>query len=587
MLKAFDLSHVRLLPGPIRDKQTLNTRYLLSLEPGRLLHTFRLQAGLPSNAEPLGGWEAPDCGLRGHFVGHYLSACAQGYAATGEVALRDRAILITDGLVECQNAIGTGYLSAFPESDLDTIETKYEGPWASYYTLHKILAGLLDVHHWCRYEPSLAAALQLGQYILERINKLSPEQLENMCRTDLKPNPTNEFGGLSEAFQNLATASGQDAFNNLAERFDRDWFVQPLIDGEDRLTALHANTHIAMVLGLARRYERTQDERFIQAVEYFWDRTAIARSYVNAGSSGPRPDGLEKSTGAEHWPEPFRLAKTLTPKINESCVTYNMMRLTDALFRWTADAKYAAFYERAYFNHVLAMQHPGYTGGYLYDHPLSPGSCKKFGHAHDAFWCCYGSSVEAFERLATGIYYHDDQSLWINQFVSSRVDWHEKGVRLEQRSDFGDGLTMALTINCEQPTNCSLNIRLPDWLKDITATLNGEVLGPYDPPYLSINRTWHNGDNVHIEALLHCHTETMPDDADMFAFLYGPFLLAARTDAELQVQADDANNALTNLVSAGPLTFRGRLTDERDVELIPINQIIDESFGVYFKLAWS
>ncbi len=584
MLKAFDLSHVRLLPGPIRDKQTLNTRYLLSLEPGRLLHTSRLQAGLPSNAEPLGGWEAPECGLRGHFVGHYLSACAQGYAATGEVALRDRAILITDGLVECQNAIGTGYLSAFPESDLDMIETEYEGSWASYYTLHKILAGLLDVHHWCRYEPSLAAALQLGQYILERINKLSPEQLEGMCRTDLKPNPTNEFGGLSEAFQNLATASGQDAFNSLAERFDRDWFVQPLIDGEDILTALHANTHIAMVLGLARRYERTQDERFKQAVEYFWDRTAIARSYVNAGSSGPRPDGLEKSTGAEHWPEPFRLAKTLTPKINESCVTHNMLRLTDALFRWTADAKYAAFYERAYFNHVLAMQHPGHPGAYLYDHPLSSGSCKKFGHAHDAFWCCYGSSVEAFERLATGIYYHDDQSLWINMFVPSEVNWQEKGIHLEQHSDLSDCFTVKLTINCDQPKPFTVNVRLPDWLEGTTATFNSESLDPYDSPYLSINRTWRDGDSVCIQAAMRCRTETMTYDANVFAFLYGPFVLAARTDAELEVHAGDANKALAELVPTGPMTFSMTLTDARDVELTPVNRIVDESFGVYFKI---
>lgn len=586
MPRAFELNKVRLLPGPIQDRQALNTRYLLSLDPDRLLHTFRLQAGLTSSAEPLGGWEAPDCGLRGHFVGHYLSACSQGYAATADDHLRKRAELMLNGLIECQRVIGTGYLSAFPESDLDTLETEYEGPWASYYTLHKILTGLLDVYRWCCNMAALLAAIELAEYIRKRIEGLSSEQLEGMCRTDKKPNPTNEYGGLSEVFQDLADVTDRQELAVLAAKFDRDWFIDPLTHQEDHLTGLHANTHIAMALGLARRYEQTGDAQFRDAADYFWERTAIARSYVNGGGSGPRPDGTEKSTGGEHWPEPFKLADTLTPKINESCVTHNMMRLTDALFRWTNDEKYAGFYERAYFNHVLTMQHPGYPGGYLYDHPLGQGSCKKFGHAHDAFWCCYGSSVEAFARLGAGIYYYDDDALWINLFISSVLDWADKHVRITQVTRFTEEECTGLLLNCDEPVALTLHVRMPTWSKGITATINGEEVDVSMGPYLVISRTWHDGDQLDITLPMAVYPETMPDDPMMVAFRCGPLVLAARTDTELNIQAKDAATAAAGFKRSGEqaLTFHTNLANGERIEVVPLNQIIDEPFGVYHHL---
>ena len=557
-LRAFDLSAVLLLPGPIRDRQDRNTRYLLDLEPDRLLHNFRVQAGLPSSAEPLGGWEAPTCGLRGHFVGHYVSACAQGFAATGNVALRDRAKLMVEGLAACQAAIGNGYVSAFPESDLDAIETRFEGAWASYYVLHKILAGLIDARRYCGDDDALRVAVELAGYIRRRVGRLTPEQVEGMCRTDHKPNPTNEFGGISETLQELADLASRPEFDELARVFEREWFTQPLERREDRLTGLHANTHIPMALALARRYERTGEMRLRQAVEFFWQQTAVARSYVNGGSSGPRPDGTEKSTGAEHWPAPNRLAGTLTPKINESCVTHNMMRLTDALFRWSGDRPYSDFYQGAYFNHVLAMQNPQQLGGYLYDHPLSSGSKKKFGGSRDAFWCCYGSTVEAFERLGQGIYYHDDQTLWVNLPVASEVHWLERGLRVVQETRFPAEKMTRLTLHCETPTR--LTIRTP-WGEPIT-------------------RTWHDGESVNLPLPMPLRVETMPDDPKVVAFCCGPIVLAARTDQSLHVDTA-ATDALHPMVDQ-PMHFRLPLSGAADVELVPLNEIVDEYFGVYF-----
>jgi DUF1680 family protein len=389
--------------------------------------------------------------------------------------------------------------------------------------------------------------------------RLTPEQIEGMCRTDRKPNPTNEFGGISETLQDLADLTGRADYDDLARLFEREWFTQPLERREDCLTGLHANTHIPMALALARRYERTGETRLREAVEFFWERTAVARSYVNGGSSGPRPDGTEKSTGAEHWPEPFRLAKTLTPKINESCVTHNMLRLTDALFRWSGETKYAEFYQRAYFNHVLTMQNPQRPGEYLYDHPLSSGSHKKFGSRHDSFWCCYGSSVEAFERLGQGIYYHDDESLRVNLPVASELSWPAKGLRIAQETAFPLQASTRFTFHCSVPLHLTL---FTSWAEPIT-------------------RTWHDGETVQLPVPMPLRVETMPDDPRTFAFCCGPIVLAARTSRPLNM-VEGSTTALRP-IGGQPLHFHAHLADGTDVELLPLNQIVNEFFGVYFQ----
>jgi DUF1680 family protein len=330
------------------------------------------------------------------------------------------------------------------------------------------------------------------------------------------------------------------------------------------------------VLGAARRYDRTGDARFRDAAIYFWDRTAIARSYVNGGSSGPRPDGAEKSKGAEHWPEPNRLANTLTPKINESCVTHNMLRLTDALFTSAADPRYAEFYERAYFNSVLCMQHPHRLGGYIYDHPLGDNSRKTFGHANDAFWCCYGTTVEAYARLAQGIYYHDDEQLWVNLAVASSLRWAEKGVRIEQRTRFPDEDVVRLVFECDAPVELTINARIPVWANGVDATINGEAIdmrGARTGAYHVITRTWRTGDVLALRFPMTFRAEPMPDDPNLIAFCYGPLVLAAPTDRPLVLRS-----------ASLPRCFRIQLADGAEVELTPLNEVVDEPFGVYFRV---
>lgn len=582
MIRPIPLQSVRLLDGPIQDRQSLNSRYLLELDLDRLLHNFRVNAGFPSQARPLGGWESPSCGLRGHFTGHYLSACAHTIASTGDERFRDRVNSIVAEFTRCQAALGGGYLSAFPESEFERLEQSGVGIWAPYYTLHKILAGLLDADR----SESLEIAARLGDWIARRLDRLSPEAIEKMLRTD-QINPSNEYGGIGRSLYDLYSRTRNPSHLNAAKTFDRSWFVDPLIEGRDELSGLHANTHIPQALALVARFTATGEERFLRAAEFFWRRTAQSRSYVNGGSSGPRPDRTERSEGGEHWPHAEQLAGTLTPKINESCVAHNMIRLTDDLARhFPENQTLAEFRERAFFNSVLPMQHPGHCGCYLYSHPLSPSSRKVYGDFDNTFWCCYGTSVDAFACLGDGIYFADDSTIHIQQFVASEVVWKEKGVRLTQNTDFPQHAQTKITVHADSPAEFAISVRIPSWTTAPTCRLNGEEIDLSQKRSLHLSRTWRDGDTVELSFPMSIHTESLPGDPSTIAFLYGPIVLAARTahGLELNVPPDQAAS-LVRQSDPDQLEFQVRLSFGNEVPLVPLKKIVDEPYGVYFKTA--
>lgn len=584
MLQKFPLAAVRLLDGPLKDRQSLTGQYLLQLDADRLLHNFRANAGLPSSAQPLGGWESPTCGLRGHFTGHYLSACSQMYAATGDVRFKQRVETLVAAFDECQRALGGKYLSAFPDTQFDTLEREFGGAWAPYYTLHKILAGLLDAHLAAENARALTIASRLGDWVAERMDRVPTANLEPLLHTT-ELNPLNEYGGIGEAMYRLHQLSGDADHLKTAQMFDRDWFLKPLMEGRDILAGLHANTHIPQALAAARRYEVAGEAEYRRAVEYFWTRTALARSYANGGSSGPRPDRRERSEGGEHWPDAFTMKGTLTPKINESCVANNMLRLTDALFSWSGARCYADFHERAFVNSVLAMQNPAQPGQYIYSHPLAPGSRKVFGNFDNTFWCCYGTTVEAYARLADGSYFNTTDELWVTQFMPSEVSWAEKGVRLTQQTDFPLDRSTRLTIHADNAVTFTLHIRVPAWTTGASWALDGSATdsGPADGPFLSIRREWRNGDHVTLNMPMTLRTESLPGDDHEVAFFHGPTLLAARTPhgLELGIPIKDACSAVQR--TDKPSHFTVRLNFGGTVPLVPTNEIVDEAFGVYFK----
>jgi len=584
-LTPFAPRDVKLLAGPHLDAFNSNRDYLRRLNLERLLHNFRVNAGIPTSGRPYGGWEARDCGLRGHFVGHYLSACASIVASSGQLFFKKRLRYVVTELGKCQTALGNGYLSAFPESHLDTIETEFKGAWAPYYVLHKILAGMFDVANLCGDGEALEVAIGLARYIMARFERLSADVIETMLRTDA-PNPENEFGGCAEAFRMLARLTGDPGFEEFAVVFDRKWFLNPLVEGVDELSGLHCNTHIPLVLGAAKRYESTGELRFRTACLNFWECTALCRSYVNGGSSGPRPDRTEKSEGAEHWHWPFTLASTLTPKINESCVTHNMLRLTDVLFICTADPKYSEFRERANLNSVLCMYLDKTPGRYLYHHPLSSNSRKEHGNPFNSFWCCYGTTIEAFTRFSNSVYYQTGNELWINQYISSELKWIDKA----QETRYPVEETVRLTFNLESPELFALRLRIPSWLAQRPlVTLNRTEIDIGEAgagEFARITRTWEDGDVLEAKFPMSLRTEATPDDPGTFAFLYGPIVLAALSDRPLTLSDLSVQAAWERVrqTSMGNVAFEIELHDGTPVELVPLNSVGEEPYGVYFKL---
>src|SRR5579884_3127076 len=421
--QAFDLRDVRLLDGPFLHAQELDRRYLRSLDPDRLLHNFYVNAGLPSSVAPLGGWEAPDCELRGHFVGHYLSACAKMAASTGDETLRRNADRVVDGLARCQQALGSGYLSAFPETFLDRVEAR-QRVWAPWYTLHKILAGLLDMYLYGDNKQALEVAQKMAAWAKRRTDRLSDEQMQSMLDT--------EHGGMNEVLANLYAVTGNKDDLALSLRFNHRAVLDPLMQGEDHLTGLHANTQIPKVIGAARQYELTGDERLRTLAAFFWNVVTQERSYVIGGHSDD-----------ESFSPKERLSHYLSVHTTETCNTYNMLKLTRHLFLWDPKAEYADYYERALYNHILASQNPK-DGMMCYYVPLRSGSHKVFSTPDDSFWCCTGTGVENHAQYGDSLYFHDDTSLYVNLFIASELTWKEKGVLLRQETRFPEEETTRL-----------------------------------------------------------------------------------------------------------------------------------------------
>ena len=337
----FAMTDVRLLAGPFRDAMVRDQKYLLALEPDRLLHTFRVNAGLPSDAKPLGGWEEPKSEIRGHSLGHYLTALSLMYASTGDAVFKQRADYIVGELAKCQSnspAMGfhAGYLSAFPESFVDRVEQR-KNVWVPWYTLHKVMAGLLDASQLCGNVQALVVLTNMADWVELRVDHLTPEQMQKSLDT--------EHGGMNETLASLYAVTGNTNYLRVAEAFNHQKIFIPLAHGEDKLDRLHANTQIPKVIGALREYELTGDPQFLTVATTFWDAVALRRSYVIGGHSDH-----------EHFFSTNDFVKHLSTDTAETCNTYNLLKLTRELFALEPSAAKMDFYERGLYNHILASQ---------------------------------------------------------------------------------------------------------------------------------------------------------------------------------------------------------------------------------------
>lgn len=589
--RPFDLQAVRLLDGPFCDAMQRTRRYLHELEEDRLLYYFRETAGLNAPGEPMGGWERTE--VRGHTMGHYLSACAMMVAATGDKELRAKLDRIVAVLAECQKAHGNGYLSAFPESFIDRV-IECKRVWAPWYTLHKILAGLIDVHVCCGSPEALQAAERMAAWVKSRLDPLDRDAVERMLNA-------TEQGGMNEALANLHGLTGDRRWLELSLRFVEDHYVQPLARGEDRLKGEHVNSFIPNILGTARQYELAGEDRDRRIVEFFWNQVVGHRSYCTGGTS------LD-----EHWrSDPGKLADQLGEHTQETCCTYNMLKLTRHLFAWKPDRKYADYYERALLNSILATQDPK-TGMMMYFVTLAAGRWKYYNTPRDSFWCCTGTGMENHARYGESIYFHDETGIWVNLFIASEVDWKAKGVRLRQETRFPEEEQTSLVVNTPRPVQFALRLRLPEWASGAAVRLNGKPLEASTDAsgYLAIDRTWSDGDRIEMTLPMQIRAWPMPDDPTLLAVMYGPLVLAGRLGAgdvaeELVytkenwfkfpegpiasapdiVTENPDPAAWVRPVAGEPLTFRtvgvGR---PQDVTLVPYHRLWGERYAVYWRV---
>jgi DUF1680 family protein len=525
------MTQVRLRPGIFQNMQEINRRYLASIPNDRLLHSFRATAGLQSSADPLGGWEAPDVELRGHLAGgHYLSASAFMYASTGDEDVKRKADEIVNELARCQEGNGNGYLSAFPTEFFDRLKGGTR-VWAPFYTIHKIMAGHLDMFTLCDNDQALKNAENMAGWVENYLRPVGDDQWARMQLT--------EHGGMNETLFNLYSVTGKEKYLALARRFDHKKFFDPLAERRDELKGLHTNTNIPKVIGAARGYELTGDDRYHTIADYFWHEVVGQRSYATGGTSN----------GEGWYFDAGDMSKQLGTSAEECCCSYNMMKLSRHLFGWTGDAKYMDYYERLLFNVRLGTQDP--NGMLMYYVSLAPRGWKTFGNAYDAMWCCTGSGIEEYSKLNDTIYFHDAGSIYVNQFIASEVNWTEKGFKLTQETSFPESDATTLTLQTKNPTQLALHVRMPYWAtRGVHVKVNGGAQSASATPgtYLTINRVWKTGDKVEVSMPMSLHAAPLLGAPTLQAAMYGPLVLGGRF----------GNDALTREMIYGQLGPRMR-----------------------------
>lgn len=513
---AFDLKEVRLLDSPFTEKMELHSKWIHSLGVDRLLHSFRTNAGVYAGleggydrVEKLGGWESLDCELRGHTTGHILSSLALFYASTGNIEHKQLSDSLVKGLSEVQSALNQeGYLSAFPQNLIDR-NIAGQRVWAPWYTLHKLLSGLIDQYLYCDNREALKIASGMGHWAFKKLSVLSSEQRKRMLR--------NEFGGMNDAFYALYAITSDEQFHWLGDFFYHEDVLDPLKEAVDNLENKHANTLIPKLIGLVRAYEMGASEENKTIADFFWNTVVDHHTFVTGGNSDK-----------EKFFKPDHQSKHLSGYTGETCNVYNMLKLTRHLFCLEADVKLADYYEKALFNHILGQQDPS-SGMVSYFLPMLPGAHKVYSTYDQSFWCCVGTSFESYAKFGEAIYYHKDSDVFVNLFIPSRLKWKDQGVEITQQTQFPKTGKSIFTIHTDADRSFTLNLRYPSWATNgVSLRINGQNVVCKENPgsYIHLRREWKQGDRIELDFPMSLHIEAS-DDNQWVSILYGPIVLAA------------------------------------------------------------
>lgn len=601
----FSLSDVKLLDGPFKHAQDLNIHVLLEYDTDRLIAPFRKEAGLPEKAKLYPNW----AGLDGHVGGHYLSALAMNYASTGNAECKKRMDYMISELKACQEANdknhpdwGKGYVGGAPNSQQiwSTLQkgdfAAYRAAWVPWYNVHKLYSGLRDAWLYAGNEEAKAIFLKFCDWGINITANLSEEQMQQMLDT--------EHGGMNETFADAYQMTGDGKYLVAAKRFSHRMLLDAMAAGNDNLDNKHANTQVPKAVGFQRIAELSKDKKYIDAGSFFWETVTGKRSLAFGGNSRR---------------EFFPSVASCTDFVNdvegpETCNSYNMLKLTEDLFRMNPQAKYADYYERTMYNHILSTQHPEH-GGYVYFTPARPRHYRVYSAPNEAMWCCVGSGMENHGKYNQFIYTHQNDSLFLNLFVASELNWREKGISLKQETNFPGEEETTLKIT-KGAAKFALMIRYPSWVKEgaLKILVNGKPVEIDAKPssYAAVERNWKKGDEVQILLPMHNAIEKMPNVPNYIAIMHGPILLGAKTGTEdlkgliaddgrwahiaggERLPVDKAPIIIENSVAdiAGkitpvkdkPLTFTTSLNmvNKAAIELEPFYRIHDARYMIYW-----
>lgn len=596
----FALGDVDLLDGPFLRARTLDQQYLLSLEPDRMLHSFRVNAGLPPKAEIYGGWESvatwADIHCQGHTLGHYLSACSLMCGATRDDRFKQRTDYIVAELRDCQVASKTGLLTAFPEGPalMNTVLSGKRFTGVPWYTTHKVLAGLRDAKLYTNNALALEVLTRFCDWAVNATAPLTDEQFQKMLDA--------EHGGMNEVLADVYAMTGDARYLVLSKRFCHQTVLTPLSRSQDHLDGLHCNTQIPKIIGFNRLYQLTGQKNYLTASAFFWKTVANTRSFV-IGNHGDGEHFFPVADFSQH---------VFSAKASETCCEYNMLKLTRMLFQLEPSAAYADFYERALFNDILASQDPD-TGMMTYFQGNRPGYMKLYCTPVDSFWCCTGTGMENHAKYNDSIYFRGDQSIYLNLFIPSVVRL-QPGVSLTQTTRFPEAPTTKLQWKTDRPVELTMQLRHPYWCRNTKVKINGKPVleSRQASSYIELKREWHNGDVVELEMPMQLRAVPLPDNERIVAFMYGPIVLAGalgnegiatpRADLTMSERlygavlntpftppalTGDPDTRVRQAKPAGsPLSFTipasGAATS---VKLVPYYTIAHERYATYWKIA--
>ena len=532
-VETFPVSSVRLTQSPFKHAEDLDIRYLLAIDPDRLLAPYLKGAGLPPKAENYTNWE--NTGLDGHIGGHYLSALSYMYAATGNQEIKGRLDYMLSEMKRCQDAAGDGYLCGVPdgrkmwaeiaEGNIRASSFGLNDRWVPLYNIHKTYAGLRDAYEVAGCKEAGEMLVKLTDWMMSLTENLTDEQMQDMLRS--------EHGGLNEIFADVSYITGDDAYLKLAHRFSHQAILDPLLKHEDQLTGKHANTQIPKVIGYKRIADLEGNADWDEAARFFWE-TVVTRRSITIGGNSVR----------EHFHPAEDFSSMLTSEQGpETCNTYNMLRLTKMLYQTSGDSRYMDYYERALFNHILSTIDP-VQGGFVYFTPMRSGHYRVYSQPQTSFWCCVGSGMENHARYGEMIYAHSgEDELYVNLFIPSLLQWGK--VNVEQQTAFPEEEATSLLFTMKKARTFTVKFRVPEWadVSQMTLTVNGEkqTVNALDG-YVQLQRAWQNGDKVKLSLPMSLRAVRLPDGSPNYSFLYGPVVLASRMGKQDQAGlfADDS-----------------------------------------------